>query len=111
MTLSGGIMGLMRTIEVNDSGQATVSDQRASKTVGLQLTPDQMASLQTLVAQASYTAPNMPVGCVDCFVYKVEISRGNGKPLVAQMDDTSIDASGMGPLAKYLAGLMDTALK
>lgn len=111
MTLTGGIMGLQRTLEITSDGKVTVVDERASKTFTLQLTADELTNLQTLVAESSFTAPSVPMGCADCFIYNVEIDGGSGKPFTVQVDDTSIDASGMGPLVRYLNGLIQRALK
>jgi len=111
MTLTGGIMGLSRTLEITSDGQVTAVDERSAKTNTVQLTADELTKLQTMIAESSFTAPSMPTGCADCFIYNVEIDSGSGKPFTFQVDDTSIDASGMGPLVHYLYGLIQRALK
>jgi hypothetical protein len=111
MTLSGGIMGLHRTLDITSDGQVTVVDERSAKTATVQLAADELSKLQTLVADSSFAASSLPTGCADCFIYNVEISSGKGKPFTVQVDDTNIDTSGMGPLVRYLSELMGRALK
>lgn len=111
MTVTGGIMGLNRTLEITSDGQVAAVDERSSKKATIQLTADELTNLETLIAESSFTAPAVPTGCADCFIYNVEIDSGAGKPFAVQMDDTSIDASGMGPLARYLNSLIQRALK
>lgn len=111
MTHSGGIMGLRRTAEITSAGLMTVTDERAGKRVSTQLSKDELAQLQKLVSEASYTAPKTPMGCADCFIYEVTIQRGAGKPFTVTVDDTSIEASGMSPLVTFVRTLMEKALK
>lgn len=108
---SGGIMGLMRTMEISNDGKATVTDQGAKKTVTIQLKPDELAQLKTQAAQSTFTPASGPSNCADCFIYTVEVDAGAGKPFVAQVDDTSLENSGLSALVTYLRGLMEKALK
>ncbi len=111
MTLSGGIAGVSRSVEITSTGHVTATDSRLSKTSRLQLGADELTSLKKLISEASFTTPAVLVGCSDCFIYQVEINSGAGEPFAAQVDDTSIDTSGMGPLVRYLNELMARAMK
>jgi hypothetical protein len=111
MTLSGGIMGLHRTLEITSDGQVTAVDERSAKKNTIQLAADELSKLQTLIADSSFAVSSLPTGCADCFIYNVEISSGKGKPFTVQVDDTNINTSGMGPLVRYLSELLGRALK
>jgi hypothetical protein len=110
MTQSGGIMGLSRSIEVSSDGKYTVVDERANKTVTGELTADELSELNELVLTSNYAATTKPNGCADCFVYDLE-AQVNGEKLSVQLNDISLPNSGLEPLASYLQGFMDTALK
>ncbi|MGE5249920.1 MAG: hypothetical protein ACM3QS_06850 [Bacteroidota bacterium] len=110
-TQSGGIMGMMRTMEIQSSGQATITDQRTKKTATVKLTQADLSQLRAAATQSSYTPVSEPTGCADCFVYRVEIDSGTGAPFAAQMDDVSLEKSGMSTLVNYLRALMETQLK
>ncbi len=112
MTHSGGIMGLMRTVEISSDGSYTVIDERINKTVSGELSESELAELQEIVASLDYNTgqkPN-PGGCADCFVYVLEI-QGTEKNLNLQLDDISLPESGMETLVKFLRELIDSALK
>ncbi len=112
MIHSGGIMGLMRVIEVSSDGTFTVVDERASKTVTDKLPASGLAELQTLVTSARpASVPAGPSLCADCFIYDIEISsEGAGRPMKYHLDDTTLSNSGMAELVNYLRSLMDEAL-
>lgn len=111
MVHSGGIMGLMRLVDITSNGQMTVTDQRTEKTVTLKLSKDELTKLRTLVAQASYAAPKIPMSCADCFVFEVTLERDSGGPLTATVDEINLADSGLAALINYLRGLMDKALQ
>jgi hypothetical protein len=104
-------MGMMRTMEIKSNGQATITDQRTKKTIPVKLTQNDLAQLEKAAGQSSYSAPSEPTGCADCFVYRVEIDDGTGGPFTAEMDDVSLEKSGMSALVNYLRAFMETQLK
>jgi len=112
MTHSGGIMGLMRSIEILSNGKYTVSDERANKTITKELSANGLSKLQEIVSNTEYITPerSLPSGCADCFIYNLEI-KGSGKKFAVQVDDISLPNSGMETLIMYLRDLMDAALK
>lgn len=110
MTLSGGIAGLMRNIEVSSDASYTVTDERAGNTVAGRLEETQLASLEELVSTLEFNAPKTPSACADCFEYRVEIASGGGK-MIVEADDVTLGDSGIGSLIQFLREIMDSALK
>lgn len=111
MIQSGGIMGLMRVIEISSDGNYTVVDERTSKTVTDKLPASSLTELQGLLATARLSSPvTGPSVCADCFNYDIEISsEGAARPMKFHLDDTTLSNSGMAELVEYLRGLMDEA--
>lgn len=109
MNHSGGIMGLSRSIEVSSSGTYTVTDDRDSRTEQGKLSQEQLNTLKKLISSLEYVPNDKPYGCADCFIYDIEIS-GTGKPFKAQVDDVTIDESGLAPLVKALRAIIDREL-
>lgn len=112
MTHSGGIMGLMRSIEVSSDGSYTVNDERAKKKITSMLTNDELQSLSSTVTSAKLINLDTTEGsvCADCFIYDIEILSG-GEKFVVQLNDISLPDSGMEDLVTSLRTLMDSALK
>ena len=111
MAHSGGIMGLLRVIEVSSTGNFTVLDERTQKTVNGQLSEAEISHLAELVAKAVLAVPGKPNNsCADCFIYTLEIST-TGKPFQAQVNDISLPGSGLEPMITFLRELMDQSLK
>jgi hypothetical protein len=112
MNQSGGIMGLMRSIEISSDGKFTVVDKRADKTISGKLSAEELSKINKLAISAKYISPIKPegMGCADCFIYDLEI-RLNGKKLVVQLNDISLPNSGLESLVTSLRGLIESALK
>lgn len=112
MTHSGGIMGLLRSVEVSADGKYTVTDERASQTFSGELGANELAKLIDVVSNSEYISPSGPAGmvCADCFVYDLEI-QGSDSTLTVQLNDISLPDSGMAPVVGYMRGLIDKALK
>ena len=111
MTHSGGIMGLMRSIEVSSDGIYTVTDERTNKTASGELSKDEIAAMTKMVADAQNITGEKPeMTCADCFIYDIEI-QSNGKKFAVQLNDISLPESGMKDLVTSLRELMDSALK
>lgn len=110
-TQSGGIMGMMRTMEIHSDGQATITDEKTSKTVTVQIPQTDLRALQQAASATKFTAPDQPSGCADCFVYQVEVLSGSEKTFAAQADDVSLESSGLSALVENLRNLMERSLK
>jgi hypothetical protein len=111
MVHSGGIMGMLRTVEILHNGKLTVTDDRARKSVNGQLSTTDLLELTDLVASLSFASPSKPgKGCADCFIYTIEISTPIGTTTMQANDITLLD-SGMEPLVTFLRDVMDSVLK
>ena len=110
MTLSGGIAGLLRSIDVNSTGSYSVADQRVGKVVTGTLSEADLVTLQALISALEVSAPKNPSACADCFEYELEVESG-GKKMIASADDLSLGESGMGELVQFLRQTMDAALQ
>ena len=107
MTWSGGIMGMMKTIEIHSDGRARIEDQRGNgQSTDMDLTAGQLRQLTELVNSAPLQPPGRPGAvCADCFVYDLEITSG-GRTFSAQLNDINLPGSGLEPLIEFLRGLM-----
>ncbi|MBC7876025.1 MAG: hypothetical protein H7Y59_02540 [Anaerolineales bacterium] len=113
MSHSGGIMGLMRSIEISSDGKYTVTDGREDKTITKQLSANALSELHEIVSNTEFVSPekSLPSGCADCFIYDLEIQHGNEKPFSVQVDDITMPGSGMEKMITHLRGLLEKALK
>ncbi len=112
MIHSGGIMGLMRSVEVASDGSYTVTDERSKSNVTSELNEADLATLRGLVSNVELRSPedSRPSVCADCFIYDIEIQSG-GKNLTVQLSDITLPGSGMEELVDFLHRLIDSALK
>ena len=108
MTQSGGIMGLMRSIQVGSDGNYLLTDERAHNSVTGRLTAQQLAELKGLIANFKFTPPEIRGGCADCFIYDIEIESG-GQKMIVQTDDVSLPDSGMQPLVDFLRNILEAS--
>jgi hypothetical protein len=110
MTQSGGIMGMVRKIEIQSDGSCIVTDERASITNNGQLTEQELAALTARISSTKYSTYTQQHACADCFIYDLEISR-NEEWFVAQVDDVSLSESGLEPLVSDLRKIMERELQ
>lgn len=110
-THAGGIMGLNRTMEIDNNGQVIVTDTRTGKTANLQLSAGQLSELRRLADMVVYVPASKPSVCADCFVYSIEIDTASGKSFSAQVDDTTLESSGLSDLVEFLRNIMESAIK
>lgn len=112
MNLSGGIMGLMRSVEVTSEGNYTVIDERTKNKAEGKLSGDELEKLNGIIKSAMLKASNTPDSsvCSDCFVYDIKIQSG-GESLTVRLDDMALPNSGMEDLAVFLRELIESALQ
>jgi hypothetical protein len=112
MNHSGGIMGLMRSIEVSSDGKFTIIDEQANKTIAGELSTEELSKINEQVISSKYIPASKTdgMGCADCFVYDLEIHM-NRDGITVQLNDINLPKSGLEPLVRNLRGLIDTALK
>jgi len=111
MTRSGGIMGVMRSMEIYSHGSYVITDDRSKQTLTGELSEDELARLKGIVASSEYAGMDKPgtSGCADCFVYDLEI-QGGGSKFIVQLDDVGLPDSGLETLVIFLRELIDRAL-
>lgn len=110
MTHSGGIMGLSRSIKISADGSYTVLDERATQTKQGQLSNAELANLVEVVNSSQYFPNKEPYGCADCFIYTIEIAM-DSRDFSAQVDDITIEKSGLGSLVSALRNIIERELK
>ena len=108
MTQSGGIMGLLRSIQVGSDGNYLVTDERSHLSSTGSLTKQQLTELQGLIANMKFTPPEIRGSCADCFVYDIEIETG-GQRMIVQADDMSLPDSGIESLVDFLRRILDAS--
>jgi len=110
LTQSGGIMGLMRKIEIHSDGSCTVIDERASQTRNSRLSDAELAALAERISSIEYLPYTKQSTCADCFMYDLEISREGGI-FTARVDDVSLPESGLEALITDLRKIMERELQ
>lgn len=110
MTHSGGIMGLLRSVEIISTGSYTVKDERSDKNIAGQLSEEELANVIEVVNSSTYSQNKNPAICADCFIYDIVIT-GDGGEFSAQVNDISIEESGLSPLVTILRGIIERDLK
>jgi hypothetical protein len=106
---SGGIMGLSRSVEVDSTGIYTVKDERTDQIFTGQLSEEELEDLTNVVKSTTYVLEKRPHGCADCFIYDLQIVSDAGK-FSAQVDDISIEGSGLSDLVLLLRGIIEREL-
>lgn len=107
---SGGFAGVHLSLQVTSAGQLTATDLRSGRTATQSLSPDTMAELRRLMAQAAISdVPGKPSSCADCFVYNLTLKSNSGT-VQMQADDSTLGNSPAQPLISYLRSLGDSTL-
>jgi hypothetical protein len=110
MTHSGGIMGLSRSVEVDSAGIYTAKDDRTDQIFTGQLSEEELVDLVNVVKSTNYVPEKAPHGCADCFIYDIQINSDDGR-FSAQVDDISIEESGLSELVMALRGIIEREIK
>ena len=111
MTQSGGIAGVLLTVEVNSDGQLNAEDQRSHRSISRILSTQTTDELKLLIFNMPVSGNRLPqTRCADCFIYDLEI-HAKGKNLEIQVDDVSMKDSGAQELISNLIMIRDGALK
>ena len=108
--LSGGVAGLRRTVELSDTGQLTVTDQKASRQVVAQVPATELAEIVSFLPAVERFQPagRLPA-CQDCFQYELGVSM-DGQRFSIQLNDLVMVESGLAPLINALVRLQERAL-
>jgi hypothetical protein len=111
LTQSGGIAGVLLTIEVSSDGQLKAEDQRSQHNVTKILPTQTIAELKSLIFNTPVSTSGVPqTGCADCFIYDLEI-QSEGNNVKIHVDDVSMNASGAQELITTLLKIRDGALR
>jgi hypothetical protein len=110
LTQSGGFVGVHLIMEVASTGEMTAQDARSGRMFSGMLSPGALEQLDRLLAATDSPTMITPTSmCADCFIYAVEIDSEHAA-VRQQVDDTTLEESGMEPLITYLRELRDNAL-
>jgi hypothetical protein len=110
MTLSGGIMGAVKKMEIRSDGSYIVIDERASRTRSGRLSLAETAALAERASSIEPQSNQKQFTCADCYIYNLEVS-GEGGRFTAQVDDLSLPGSGLEALITSLREIMERELQ
>jgi hypothetical protein len=107
---TGGFAGVYRWVTVDADGLVSAGDERADQAGSLQLSPEDLARVRTLTAQAAQLEPERAGSeCADCFEYELVISIDEGDRHIL-LNDTTLPGSGFEELIGVLQEFMAEAL-
>jgi hypothetical protein len=108
---SGGIAGVLLTVEISSDGQLKARDQRSNRNVTQNLSSQSTSKLNQLISNTAVSAKGVPQSsCADCFIYDLEI-QSEESDLHIHVDDVTIKNSGASELITYVIKLRDDALR
>ena len=111
LTQSGGIAGVLLTVEVTSDGLLKAENQRSQQIVTKFLSSQTVFELKKLiVSTVSSASKTTQSACADCFIYDLEIQL-DGSNVKIHVDDVTINNSRAQELIAKLTGLRDEALK
>ena len=109
LEVSGGIMGMARTVSLTSTGELSVRDERTGKVARSSVPANAMARFETLVSAIREHPGEMLPPCADCFVYHLLVEM-DGRSIAAAMNDVNLDSSDLAPLVHALFDLGTAAL-
>ena len=108
-TLSGGLVGLQRVMELSNAGQMILIDQKKKKQVTAQLSGEDVIKIAGLITEAVQLQPVGPLPvCADCYQYELNI-QVNTQYFFFQANDLNLVESGLAPLVKVFMELQRRA--
>jgi hypothetical protein len=107
---SGGLSGVLLSVEISSDGGLKAEDQRSGRTVSQTLPLQTTAKLNQLISTTAVASRSVPQSeCADCFIYDLEIQSEEGD-LHIHTDDVTLKDSGAADLITYMSKLRDDAL-
>ena len=104
-TLSGGLGGLRKTVELSSMGRCILEDHKKRERVTVDVAGEEMARIARLLA---VTAQLQPIGqnpaCADCYHYQLDI-QVDRQGFAFQANDLNLEKSGLVDLVKALLDL------
>ena len=107
--LSGGFLGVMRTLHVSSTGDLSAEDAKRPGPVTARATPEELTQCASFVANGKPAGPVRPSVCRDCLEYAVEID-AKGRRSSFNVDDTTLKGSEVEPLVKLLTTMLNRLL-
>src|SRR5262245_21631572 len=77
--MSGGFAGVMRHLQVSSNGDVTAEDTRRATKVATKATADELAALNSFIAQQKPSIRALSGSCADCFLYELDVDAGGRK--------------------------------
>jgi hypothetical protein len=107
---SGGIAGVLLTVDISSNGQLNAEDQRSLRSVTQTLPAQTITKLNQMVSGISMSPRSFPPsGCADCFIYNLEI-QSEAANVHLSVDDVTMKDSSAVDLIAYVITLRDDAL-
>jgi len=107
---SGGIAGVLLTVDVSSDGRFKAEDQRSQRSVTKVLPSQTTAELKGLIFNTVVsTSRVLQSACADCFIYDLEI-QSDGNDFKFHVDDLTINDSDAQGLITTLLKIRDEAL-
>jgi hypothetical protein len=108
-TLSGGIAGLNRTLELAGGGAATAIDRRRSLQVRRQMARDDVSEIERFAASAESFEKAGDDVCRDCLTYAIDL-RVSGRTVRIRANDITLSDSKAAALVQALTRMQQRLL-
>jgi hypothetical protein len=107
--LSGGFVGLRKTVELSNAGRMILSDEKKKRRVTVQLSGEDVNKITGLMVEARQLQPvdELPY-CADCYQYQLYIHIDK-RDFFFQANDLNLVESGLARLVKALMALQERA--
>ena len=104
LTVTGGIAGVHRVMELSSNGSFQVTDMRTGEQKTLELDQPELEKIIGLIDQIQGGENPLPSACADCFIYELSIQNGKESYRIS-LDDINLNDSEAGPLIEELMAL------
>jgi len=109
--LSGGFAGERQRLELNHTGQLTVSDEKAGTSRQVQAPEDEIFQTASLLTDLCpfESSTRLEATCADCFQYMLQVVI-DGRRYAVQTNDLALSDSELKPLTDILVDLQQRVL-
>jgi hypothetical protein len=108
-TVSGGIAGLNRTLQLESSGAATAIDRQRSLHVRRQIARDDVSEIERFATAAASFDKSGDDVCRDCLTYAIDL-RVSGRSVRIRATDITLSDSKAAPLVRALTRMQQRLL-
>ena len=110
LTLSGGLVGAEKVLELSSTGHLNIIDKRSNRQVTTHLPTEELVRIFALLVDTSHLQPTgTPPACRDCFQYDLDV-RMDGQHFSFRVNDLNMNQAGLTPIVNALKELQDRAL-